>query len=463
MQWNTGLNMIGFAALLMGSTAISPTGESPPDYTTAIYALFNGSENLGTGTNLQYFGNIRRNTANPRFGTGCLQIGPNAALANFPASDSQLTVGTSDFTCEFWFNCDGEPTSQMHLFGKWYTSSLYNVYRIYYNNTTDRIVFEFRDSSVGTTRTVFFQVTDPTDFFSRWNHVAFQRRGTVVECFVNGVAGTTYTIGALGLGGTSMTFAWQFGGSNTSSWISNQFVGLIDEFRITIGSARYTSAFSPPTEPFPIGIADPNWSNVRALLNFNDPFGYVIGGEVANKDTNTTKVSQDNVMFSISDLGLNFGNTQTTEIPVIDNAIDLGSEDFTFEFWGTMGSTSSTFFTSSGVVPIRVERSVSAVTITVRSASDAVIFTRSIPISGSSYRTIAISRKSGVISTFMDGVRLAVDPAIGEVAPYLGKNIVLSTNGSSGNLHLKAFRFTKGAGLYDDATYDAPSAESVLI
>ena len=114
--------MIGFAALLMGATAISPIGDVGPDYSTGLAALFDSADNPGSGSNLNLFGNIRRNTSDPKFGESCLEFGPGFALANFDNTDTQFTVGTSDFTCEFHFKCDGEPAAVSHLFGKWYSS-----------------------------------------------------------------------------------------------------------------------------------------------------------------------------------------------------------------------------------------------------------------------------------------------------------------------------------------------------
>ena len=456
--------MIGFAALLMGSTAISPIGDIAPTYSTGLAVLFNSTENLtdGVGSNLNLYGNIKKNISDPKFGQSCMEFGPGFALANFNNEDSTLNVGTSDFTCEFHFKCDGEPGSVAHLFGKWYSSGTYNVFRIYYDPATNIVGFQFRDSSVSTTRTISFVVADPVDFFSRWNHVAFQRRGTLVECFVNGVAGSTYTIGALGMGGTSNTFAYQFGGQNLASSIGNQFTGLIDEFRFTIGIARYTGPFTPPSAEFPVGATDPNWSSVKALLKFNDQFGYIASGETANKYPTLAKVGQNNVMFAVSDLGIRFGANQSTAFPIIDDALDFAGGDFSFELWGTMGSTLSVFMTSSGVVPITIERTTFSIIITIRTESNAVLFTRTIAVAGSTYRSMAICRTDGVIRTYLDGVLVGTDPAVGDVAQYQGKNLILATNGSSDNLHIKAFRFTKGEGLYQDATYTVPSAESVI-
>ena len=72
-----------------------------------------------------------------------------------------------------------------------------------------------------------------------WIHVALVRNGSVFTPYINGVAGTTTTSSATL---TTSTLPFTIGGVGASS----PFNGYIDDFRITKGYARYTSAFTPP-------------------------------------------------------------------------------------------------------------------------------------------------------------------------------------------------------------------------
>ena len=93
--------------------------------------------------------------------------------------------------------------------------------------------------------------TDPGDTYgsvqvglNKWTHYAVVRTGTTGYQFVNGVLAETFTF-------TGTITDWN-GGMHFSHWHDGFTRGLIGEifgFRITTGVARYTSAFSVPTEP----------------------------------------------------------------------------------------------------------------------------------------------------------------------------------------------------------------------
>jgi hypothetical protein len=51
---------------------------------------------------------------------------------------------------------------------------------------------------------------------------------------------------------------------------AGRFHGFLDETRFTVGTARYTSDFTPPTAPFPTGVGDANWADVVLLLAYDD-------------------------------------------------------------------------------------------------------------------------------------------------------------------------------------------------
>jgi hypothetical protein len=101
---------------------------------------------------------------------------------------------------------------------------------------------------------------DGTQYFARsatsaiatntWYHVAAVRQSNVLTVYVNGVAGPT----TVNDGGNNLSESYVGVGIFNFPFYVAYGSGYIDDFRITKGVARYTSNFTPPTEPFPNGV-----------------------------------------------------------------------------------------------------------------------------------------------------------------------------------------------------------------
>jgi hypothetical protein len=78
-----------------------------------------------------------------------------------------------------------------------------------------------------------------------WHHIAVVRNAGTYKVFKDGtdITTSTYTDSStLDLSGMII---------GDSSVSGRNFVGYIDEFRITKGVARWTANYTPPTAPFP--------------------------------------------------------------------------------------------------------------------------------------------------------------------------------------------------------------------
>lgn len=83
---------------------------------------------------------------------------------------------------------------------------------------------------------------------NEWCHIAFVRNGSSLMLFFNGsLEGSASVSGTQEAPNSAFTIG-RFG-----DWTSDEryFNGYMDEFRVTKGVARYTSAFTPPAYPFP--------------------------------------------------------------------------------------------------------------------------------------------------------------------------------------------------------------------
>lgn len=154
---------------------------------------------------------------------------------------ADFTLGSSNWTVDFWVNRGGT-SGQMALFGQ--TDST--------NSTpSTSIVGQFLlggqfgiEAYSGTTR---FAINTSTTFSdSNWRHVAAVRSGSTLLLFVNG---NLESSGGIGVAINDSANAWSVGRTGESGG-HGQFSGLIDEFRLSVGIARWTSNFTPPNAPY---------------------------------------------------------------------------------------------------------------------------------------------------------------------------------------------------------------------
>lgn len=212
---NTILQIGGTNAGIADSTARNVITTSAGASVSTTQSKFGGSSISFNGTN------------------GYLQL-LNTRFNNIPAS--------TDFTLECWVYT---PTSSL-------------APAVWHNTSSSKIVaFYLTDSAVNTLYTIAgtFSYPSPNVAVVRgttnvtantWTHVAFVRSGSTITIYVNGTASGTGTsayasnplqlIGAISTGATTPDFYF--------------FNGYIDDLRLTIGVARYTSNFTPTTTAF---------------------------------------------------------------------------------------------------------------------------------------------------------------------------------------------------------------------
>lgn len=133
-----------------------------------------------------------------------------------------------------------------------------------YASTAAPFIFAFRDgpntgtlvqlAKYSTSNLISFRIgvnpsTEVAMPLNQWNHIAVTfNSSNTVNLWLNGtsiLSGTqTATTGVNGI------FVLGSGDGSSTNGLSNAS-GYIDELRVTKGVARYTSTFTPPSEPFP--------------------------------------------------------------------------------------------------------------------------------------------------------------------------------------------------------------------
>ena len=227
-------------------TAASAGGAADPNFNQTVLLLHgdgtNGAQNntfLDSSTNnftITRNGNTTQGTFSP-FSL------PNGEFSNFfdgsgdnlyTPSTSALNVGSGNFTIECFFNVssfnNGNILRAGNVFGG-FALLLSGTGVIYYL------------SSNGTSWDIASAVSAGTGLsVNTWYHLALVRNASTITPYINGVAGTSTTT-------ASALFAlngFNVGAEQNASAVGS-FNGYISNVRVVVGTAVYTSAFTPPS------------------------------------------------------------------------------------------------------------------------------------------------------------------------------------------------------------------------
>jgi hypothetical protein len=284
-------------------------------------------------------GDIRPNTFNPYLtGWSYLNSGTGNTRLSI-ANNAALQFGTGDFTVEFWAYITGQhPTD-------FYTGilSFGGVYG------TANTCLEFTMEPNGGLGVVSFSNTSPNFsislidgnsglLFNRWNHFAVSRSGTTIRGFTNGVLRGTVTGNSTNINGTGIgAVMFQRLDSSVAST-----PGYLSNVRALKGTALYTAAFTPPTQPL-TAIADTSLltcTDNRFIDDSTNNFAITRTGNVT-VDSFSPFVEPATARGSAY-----IPSAGTTYIRAGSNtALALGAGDFTLECWVYLTSLAPSYTT----------------------------------------------------------------------------------------------------------------------
>ena len=230
--------------LSIDTTALYSAAFTPPTApvtaTTSTTRLLNftngGIYDAAMQNDIETVGNAQVSSAQAKYGTTSAYFDGSGDVLTAPTIPS-YTLGTSDFTIEFWINAAASGVYQPVI--SYRNSGVVSAEPDFFVWNTNVGVWYVNGTAV---------ITGTTNLSTAgWAHIAICRSSGSTRMFVNGVQeGSTYA-------DTNNYLP-----ANTSLKIGGlpgaglYFTGYLDDVRITRGYARYTANFTPPTAALPV-------------------------------------------------------------------------------------------------------------------------------------------------------------------------------------------------------------------
>ena len=389
--------------------------------------------------------------------------------------NAAFELGAGNFTAECWVNLNNV-SSNPFIFNQWESSAgsdTNSSFLIYINASKFVAVVAYGNSTSQITLTGTTTVVNGT-----WYHVALVRNGSNLTLYVNGVQeSTSTTIGASTVNNSNLSVF--IGGRNGGSSL---LVGSVSNARIVKGTAVYTSAFTPSTIPL---TAITNTSLLTCQSNrFKDNstnnFTITVNG---NPSIQVFSPFNPSAVYSAADTGGSaYYDANGDSLSVTGTtALDVGTGDFTIEFWSYMtsapgGYVTLMYYTQGGQ------------TLGVRFGDggfgNKLQFSLYLDSLGSIYssafvqtdfvnrwRHVAMTRQSGTVRCFVDGQQLnlgtGVNPSTYPVNSFTDTRSLSTSSAcvigdSSFPGYLSGVRFIKNTALYT-SSFTPPTAPPTAV
>ena len=367
-------------------------------------------------------------------------------------------IGSQDYTIEFWMNSPNVTSTWQSLVSRDYNNS--DSFRLYKKTSTSELAFYSGGSVRATTSGA--GLTNNV-----WHHIAVVRNSGTLQIYVDGVSKASVS----NSDDISEAAAPINIGGNTGEVSSYPFTGYIRDMRVVNGTAVYTSAFTPPTEPL---TAITN----TALLTCHLP--YIADGSTnahaitVNGNVSITPFSMDDYLSYSA--GTNGGSVyfdgvgDYLSIGATGAPSEFGSGDFTLEMWykgtdtdqyATLTSKGAGGF-SSGDWALMMNASVVgdiAFYVHDYNSGSPMLITSNVSVADNAWVHIAVVRSGNAWNLYVNGVSKA----------YVNSSITTSNNGSvvliggdaSYGRYLSGFisdyRIVKGTAVYT-AAFTPPTA-----
>ena len=252
-------------------------------------------------------------TTQSKFGGSSLSC-PDGLTSDVSTSWNAMPTGTEDFTIELWaYFIDrtggGRTETDFGIWGNRNTSGTDNIHMYVGYHDDNMLGFLINDTDVQLTTT-----WNVTSNLNAWHHIALTRASNTFRLFVDGTQVGTATSTAT----MTRSYSDLFIGRSGHTWNATRAVrGFIDGFRITRGTARYTSAFTAPSSAHLTSAGDVN----KHIIVNSDADGVAIGtGGISQ-----ARIAKAWAEFDGSGITLNASYN-------VSSITDHGNRDYTINF-----------------------------------------------------------------------------------------------------------------------------------
>jgi hypothetical protein len=234
------------------------------------------------------------------------------------ANSSALNLGSSNYTIECWFYAPSAPTANDGIFTKGNTTSVGSeAWSLEFVNSSGNVGF-----GVGAYNSFasYLLSSSTAATLNAWNHIAVVRNGTSHTMYLNGASVATATASYTVTSAGSLYI-----GTGWYAPSTRDFIGYISNARLVIGTAVYTSAFTPPTAPLTA------ITNTSLLLNYTNAGIYDATSKNDLETVGNAQISTAQSKWGGSSMA--FDGTGDYLNAASSAAFTFGTGSFTIEGW----------------------------------------------------------------------------------------------------------------------------------
>ena len=200
------------------------------------------TDSSGAARTVTANGNVQIDTAQFKWGAASMLFDGNGDYLSI-ADAAALEFGNGDFTIETWIRASTF-VGGFRVASKFVTTLNQRSWAFSMGPTAVNFFYTTAGTAVFNATTSVIS-TNPVD---TWLHIAVTRAGSTIRTWRNGIlACTPFNCGTDTIfNGTAPIEIGRINETPTFGY----FTGHMDDFRITVGRARYTANFVPPQGPF---------------------------------------------------------------------------------------------------------------------------------------------------------------------------------------------------------------------